>query len=631
MANALKIDSNQTELRIAEEESIGVLPATPVWEQFDPNEYNDFGGEITTVARNPINSSRQRKKGVVVDLEAKGGFGIDITQDNMQGLMQGFMFASARRKAEFDIPTVDGSGNAYTPASGGTEYFAGNLLFAKNFQLTANNGLKLVTGSPSSTSVPVTDTDLVDEGGSEGVISRVGHEFGTGVADIDASGALPKLTISGVVAASSVFTTTDVFSDGETIVIGGKTYTIKDTLTNVDGYVKKGGTTAATLANLKNAINRNGVGAAGTEFAAATVAHTLVTAINDSTTLTVTARTAGVTGNTIGTTTTAANASWTSTVLGSGAGHSFKEFGLVPGEWVCIGGDSSDNHFATVANNGLKRVKTVDDAALTFDKSTLPMVTEANTTEEIRIFFGRVIKNETGELVVRRSYQLERSLGAPDEAQPAQIQAEYLTGSIANEFELNVTQADKVTASLSFLSRDHETRKATDGLKPGDRPVLRDADAFNSTSHVARVSLAVVDPANEAPTDIFAFLMDLKLSINNNVKANKAIKFLGAFDNTAGTFEVSAEATAYFASVDAIQTVRDNADATLDITFAQANKGITIDLPLVSLGDALADVKQDEAIMLPIKADAATAAKLDPNMNHTALFQFWDYLPDLAA
>ena len=58
-----KIDSNVTGLAYAEEASIGVLPGSPVFYSLEPNSYNPTGAEIKTVARNPINPSRQRKKG----------------------------------------------------------------------------------------------------------------------------------------------------------------------------------------------------------------------------------------------------------------------------------------------------------------------------------------------------------------------------------------------------------------------------------------------------------------------------------------------------------------------------------------------------------------------------------------
>jgi hypothetical protein len=632
MANVSKVDSNATELRIAEELSVGVLPATPVWVLADPNGYQDFGGEVKTVARNPINASRQRKKGVVVDVNAKGGFDIDLTQDNMQSLMQGFLFADTRTNLEIATAVVGGTPNDYEPASGGASYFAGNLLFAKNFTQTPNNGLKVVTGTPTASSVAVTDVNLVDEAGASGIISRVGHEFASGVASIDVSGTLPKLVVSGIVAASQVLTTTGVFANGETVTINGVVYTMQSVLTNVANNVKIAGTAALTLTNLANAINRNGLGIPGTDFAALTVANPYVTATSTSTTLTITAIIAGTTGNAYTTTETVVNATWGAATMTGGTGRSLLELGLIVGQWVCIGDDGANQSFVTdLDNNGLKRVRAITNTSLTFDKSTGVMGTDTGSGKTIRIFFGRVNKNEsTTSLIKRRTYQLERNLGAPDDALPNQVQGEYLTGSVANEFEVDAKQADKVTCKLSFMSRDHETKTSVEGLKAGLRPVLVDADAFNSTSHIARLSIAAIDPLTATPTDLFAFLLSLKLTINNNVKPNKALKFLGSFDNTAGTLEVAAEVEAYFTKVEAIRSVRTNADATLDVTFANNKKGMTIDLPLVALGKALADVKQDEAIMLPITADAATGAKIDPLLNHTVLVQFWDYLPTLA-
>ena len=79
MAILNKIDSNVTGLRYAEEDSYQTVSGDEVWVPLEPNSYADFGGQVTTVARNPINPSRQMKKGVVTDLDASGGFETDIT------------------------------------------------------------------------------------------------------------------------------------------------------------------------------------------------------------------------------------------------------------------------------------------------------------------------------------------------------------------------------------------------------------------------------------------------------------------------------------------------------------------------------------------------------------------------
>ena len=62
MAAVQKIDSNQTGLRYQEETSIGVANTANDWIPLEPDSYDTFGGEITTIARNPINESRQRQK-----------------------------------------------------------------------------------------------------------------------------------------------------------------------------------------------------------------------------------------------------------------------------------------------------------------------------------------------------------------------------------------------------------------------------------------------------------------------------------------------------------------------------------------------------------------------------------------
>lgn len=120
--------------------------------------------------------------------------------------------------------------------------------------------------------------------------------------------------------AQGTLTSTGTFTDTQTVVVGGKTYTTQTTLTNVDGNVLIGANAAATLANLKAAINLEA--GAGTTYAAAMTANNHVVAVsNDSTTLVVRSKVPGLIGNLIASTETQTNASWGGAVLASGSGN----------------------------------------------------------------------------------------------------------------------------------------------------------------------------------------------------------------------------------------------------------------------------------------------------------------------
>ena len=125
--------------------------------------------------------------------------------------------------------------------------------------------------------------------------------------------------LSSLVRALGTLTAAGVFTDTQTVVVGGKTYTTQTTLTNVDGNVFKGADAAAGLQNLFDAINLTGT--PGTQYAAAMTINTLVRAkAVTATTLVVEAKTGGTVGNLIASTETQTNASWGAATLASGAG-----------------------------------------------------------------------------------------------------------------------------------------------------------------------------------------------------------------------------------------------------------------------------------------------------------------------
>lgn len=185
MAN--KIDSNIVGLSIAEEAAgtPGVLPVTPVWYAQEPNSFSDFGGNLSTVARDTINASRQRQKGTATDFDASGGFNTDVTQNNLTRLMQGFLFADAHEKA--DTQPLNGStvamtaatSTTYTAASGLGAFRAGDLVLGSGFGVAANNGLKVLSVATGTT---LTTTGNATEASPPAAarVQSVGFQFASG-------------------------------------------------------------------------------------------------------------------------------------------------------------------------------------------------------------------------------------------------------------------------------------------------------------------------------------------------------------------------------------------------------------------------------------------------------------------
>lgn len=223
MAN--KVDSNVTGLAFAEELTLRVLPGTlgadAVWYPLEPNSYKDFGGQLATVARDPINPSRQRKKGVVTDLDASGGFSQDITPVNTPRLLQGFFFADAREKPSTQkmttpaVPLTSVSTTQYLAASGLAVFGAGQIIFASGFGVAGNNGVKNVTASAAGTVTVAEALTAEASPPAAAKIQVVGFKFAAASAAIAIVGGLPRLTSSGT------DLTTLGMIPGEWIYVGG--------------------------------------------------------------------------------------------------------------------------------------------------------------------------------------------------------------------------------------------------------------------------------------------------------------------------------------------------------------------------------------------------------------------------
>lgn len=574
-----KIDSNITGLRYAEERCLGELPPNPIWRALEPNSYSDFGSNITTVARNPINPSRQRKKGVVTDMDASGGFNQDITIGNTTDLLQGFLFADARERPTTDslvkgrlpVSAVAGAAKTYTFANvnvlsaavavGGTNYKVGDVLTVTGGTGAARSARLYVSAiNPSTGAVTAL---AVDDPGVYGALP-----------------ANPAATTGGLGTGATVTLTAGTsmtFVVGDIVLASGFSLAanngIKTLATVASGVLTVSEVLADEAAPPADAMVRT----IGRRFATADISVVMNGKLPRLTT----------------------------------AAGNFTTFGFIPGEWVYIDGLTN--------NVGFARISAIAAGYIEFDKTDWAPVAEVGTGKTATLYYGMIIRNEADlALIKRTSYQIERTLGQDEVG----TMSEYLIGAVANEFTLNVAQADKVTVDMTFVAIDNEQRDGTQGVKAGSRPALVVEDAYNTSSDFSRIKMASVDPLDPNPLPLFAFATDMTLTINNSITPNKAIGVLGGFDTSAGTFEVGGSITAYFASIAAVKAVRNNADITLDFIMVKAGKGLLFDVPLLSLGNGRLAVEQDQAITLPLDTSGA-----ENKFGNTLTVQVFPYLP----
>lgn len=159
---------------------------------------------------------------------------------------------------------------------------------------------------------------------------KAGHSYKLGITTSNPTGYFGisqtsfNVSLAGqtLVAASGTLTFSGTGADGDTITIGGVTYTLRAT-PSAAYDVDIGGTATATADNLVAAIMA-GAGA-GTAYGTDTVRHPDVSAANASGTVTVTALVTGTAGNSIATSESGSSASFGAAALAGGTGTSYVE------------------------------------------------------------------------------------------------------------------------------------------------------------------------------------------------------------------------------------------------------------------------------------------------------------------
>lgn len=209
--------------------------------------------------------------------------------DRGRTAFSGFFQRQFRRNVRRLSKSDPQDGVLNTPMGNVPKFSVGaNPMYATAFA-GSNNDFKLTALDEGPVGEEVT-IELTDPGAVES------NPLSVSVNDRDISVELS--TNAGDKATATITSDGTNVSNGDTVTIAGVVYTFQTTLTNVAGNVKIGADAAATLDNLKSAINVSA--GAGTAYAAATATHPTVAATaNTDTTQVVEALAAGSGGNSL--------------------------------------------------------------------------------------------------------------------------------------------------------------------------------------------------------------------------------------------------------------------------------------------------------------------------------------------
>lgn len=188
-----KQESRFVGLAMTRESAPRTLPANPVWETREPNDFADFGADYSMVARRPFSASRQRKKGNITDRDDRFGFNEDVTQNNMVARIEEFCFAEARRTAQTFSTAAIAATSRYT-VTAGAGFLTGALVLASGYGIAGNNGLKVVDESGADY-VGIASVLTNEAAAPQGAkLKVVGQAFGAGELAIAKVGAKVVIT-----------------------------------------------------------------------------------------------------------------------------------------------------------------------------------------------------------------------------------------------------------------------------------------------------------------------------------------------------------------------------------------------------------------------------------------------------
>lgn len=312
-----------------------------------------------------------------------------------------------------------------------------------------------------------------------------------------------------------------------------------------------------------------------------------------------------------------ANGNITSTTLDFTA----QPFNLQTGQALYIGDPlTAGCAFATAADAGYVRVKSVTAHLITVDKRGGTFAADTGAGKTIRLFFGQFLRNVATDHAdfVEQSWTFELSYPGLDTGSATMY--EYSGGNYANELTINLPLASKATMQAAWIGVDTPAPVSVGSRKTGAstavQPVTR--QALNTSAEIGRLRVQKMDE-----TGITSYFKNCTLKLMNNVSGEKALANLGPVLMNYGDFEVEIDTSIMLTDAAVISMIRSNTAVTMDFTVANPDGGYLIDIPRMTIGSGKREFPKNASVLLKGSCKSVRDTTLDTSIGITR----FPYLP----
>jgi len=301
------------------------------------------------------------------------------------------------------------------------------------------------------------------------------------------------------------------------------------------------------------------------------------------------------------------------TLAATGIGTELGGLGLLPGEVVHIGSISASGE-DTILNGfdgntmvGYARCIILNTDTVVFDRVDVALQSDDLSPEtRVDIIFGEFFRNVPTDHDDFTSQSFQFEIDYSNLGIDGSNRYHYSKGNYCNVMTIDIPIGGKAGITYGFIGTD--SRPPGEIRNPDVDPPLTPTQikAFNTSSDIVR--LRVLDTDDNGLTTDFK---SLKITVNNNVTAEKVIATLGARYLNIGNFGVEIEAQLMFTSPELVDRIRCNDRTSMDFVFNNEDGTIAFDVPSMTIGDGSITYPVNESVMI----NTTSTAYVDPVLN----------------